>query len=66
MENLLRWAGRAAGLAGLLICAFAVTVRLGGQWSYHNFQVGSILQAGMAMLIVACLAYCASIAERKP
>jgi hypothetical protein len=64
MENLLLWIGRLAGLIGVLICAVAFAARVNGTWTLGGFQVGTLLQAGMAAMILACLAYCANFAER--
>ena len=57
MYQLLRWTGRIAGLVGLLMCIAAALVRASGSYTIVNFQVGTILQAGMAGMILGCLAY---------
>ena len=64
MSNLLTWVGRLAGSLGVLVCAVAVMVRLGGAWSLGGIQISTLLLLGMASMILACLAYCAEIAER--
>lgn len=64
MESFLRWTGRLAGLAGVLICAGAILARLSGSYLLGGFQVGTLLQAGVAAMVVACLAYLALLAER--
>jgi len=64
MENVLLWIGRAAGFAGVLICAVAVASRLAGIWHIGNYPVGTLLLGGMAAMLMACLAYAAAIAER--
>lgn len=64
MENLLLWIGRLAGLVGILVCAAAFCARVTGTWTLGSFQVGTLFQAGMAAMILACLAYCANLAER--
>ena len=63
MNQLLRWAGRIAGLVGLLMCMAAVLVRASGSYVMANFQVGTILQAGMAAMILGCLAYLAALVD---
>ena len=48
MENLLLWIGRLAGVLGILVCAVAFGARLTGMWNLGGFQVGALLQSGMA------------------
>ena len=64
METLLRWVGRLGGAAGVVLCAVAVVARLRGVYNVTGFQVGTLLLAGIAAMLVGCLAYVASIAER--
>lgn len=54
MNNLLLWAGRAAGVAGLLVCLVAFGVRLSGQYFLGGFQLGTLLQAGTSAMIAGC------------
>ena len=63
MENVLRWVGRIAGAMGLVLCAIAVVARAAGMFVLGSFQVGTLLQGGMAALLIGCLAYLAVIAE---
>ena len=64
MQVVLIWVARVAGIAGVLVMALAAFARLGGDYWLGGFQVGTILQAGMAMTLVACLGYIAALAER--
>ena len=64
METLLRWVGRLGGAAGVVLCAVAVLMRLRGVYNVAGFQIGTLLLAGIAAMMVGCLAYVASIAER--
>lgn len=64
MENLLLWIGRLGGIAGVLLSAVAVLVRLRGVYSLAGFQVGTLLLAGMAVMLAGCLGYLAAISER--
>jgi hypothetical protein len=57
MEPLLLWVGRLAGLAGVLVCAVAVVVRLSGAYWLAGFQVGTLLLAGMAVMLMGCLSF---------
>jgi hypothetical protein len=54
MDQLLLWAGRIAGLAGLVLCLVAGAGRLGGQFWLGGFQVATLLQAGIAGLAAGC------------
>jgi hypothetical protein len=64
MGHLLLWVGRLAGTGGVILCAAAFAGRLSGTWFLGNFQIGTILLAGIAGMVLGCLAYCASLAER--
>lgn len=48
------WAGRIAGVAGLVLCALAVLSRITGHYTLAGFQVGTLLLAGTAALAAAC------------
>ena len=63
MEALLLWIARLAGFVGVLVCAAAFAGRLSGTWSIGSFQIGTLLQVGMAAMLLGCLAYCAKLAE---
>jgi hypothetical protein len=63
MHVLLRWVARVAGIFGVAVMALAVIGRLGGAFWLGAFQVGTILQGGMAATLVACLAYLAVLVE---
>ena len=64
METLLRWIGRLGGAAGIVLCAVAVLLRLRGVYNFAGFQIGTLLLAGIAAMMLGCLAYVAAIAER--
>ena len=64
MENLLLWIGRLGGAAGVVICAVAVLGRLRGVYNLAGFQIGTLLLAGIAAMVVGCLGYLVAIAER--
>ena len=63
MQNLLLWIGRLGGIAGVLLSAVAVFVRLRGVYNVAGLQVGTLLLAGMAAMLAGCLGYLAAIAE---
>jgi len=64
MAHLLTWIGRLAGCTGVLVCAVALLARVTHTWGVGGVQIGTLLQLGMASMILACLAYCAELAER--
>jgi hypothetical protein len=66
MSNLLIWIGRIAGLAGAALLACAVLTRAMGLWHLGSMQVGTLLSAGVAAMVLGGLAYAAAIAERGP
>ena len=66
MESLLLWIGRLAGAAGALIALAAVLARGSGQYVVAGLQVGTLLQVGIAAMVLGCLAYVARLAERPP
>jgi hypothetical protein len=64
MRDLLLWIGRLGGIVGVLMCAVAVFARYRGTYNVAGFQVGTLLLAGIATMVVGCLAYVAFMAER--
>ncbi|WP_300454032.1 hypothetical protein [Accumulibacter sp.] len=54
MQTLFLWLGRLAGIGGLALCAFAAITRLLGQFYVGTLQVGTLLQAGVAAIVIAC------------
>lgn len=65
MNDLLLWLGRVAGIGGVLLCVVAAAARIGGYYFLGSFQVGTLLQAGMAMMIAGCLGFLAVLTERS-
>ena len=65
LQRFLLWVGRLAGLLGVLICAVAIVARLSATYGMMGFQVGTVLQAGVAMMVLGCLGYLALLARRK-
>jgi hypothetical protein len=64
MQILLVWIARLAGLIGVATMAVAIAARLAGAYWLWGFQLGTVLQAGMAATLAACLAYIAVLVER--
>jgi hypothetical protein len=48
-----------------LLCVAAVVARVGGRYWLGGFQVGTLLQAGIAVMIVGCLCFLAVLIERS-
>ncbi len=46
--------GRVAGVVGTLLCIIGAAVRLGGAYWIAGFQVGTLLQAGIAAMVFGC------------
>jgi hypothetical protein len=66
MHMLLIWVGRLAGMHGAVMGGAAVLARRMGHWHIgSNLQVGTLLQAGIAAMVLGALAYAAAIAERE-
>jgi hypothetical protein len=63
MIKLLMWIGRIAGLVGVGSAGMAVLLRTMGQWHLGTLQIGTLLQAGVAAMVLAALAYVAALAE---
>ena len=61
----LRWAARLAGLIGVVLTLVAGLSRLSGRYSLGTYQAITVLQAGTAMMVLGCLLYLASAAERR-
>jgi len=55
MDTLLLWVGRLAGLGGVVLCVWAVAIRVQGSYFAGGFQVGTLLLAGMTAILIACL-----------
>jgi hypothetical protein len=64
MQALLIWIGRVAGITGVALIGVAIAARLGGAYWLGGFQAGTLLLAGMAATLLACLGYLAALAER--
>jgi hypothetical protein len=64
MDKTLLGIGRTAGILGVAISAAAVALRLGGRYRMGGFEVGTLLDAGVATMVFACLCYIAVQAER--
>ncbi len=64
MGTVLVWVGRLGGIAGALLCGMSVLLRVRNVYNLAGFQVGTLLLAGIAMMLVGCLGYLAAMVER--
>jgi hypothetical protein len=64
MGTVLLWMGRLGGIAGVLLCAMAVALRIRGVYNFAGFQIGTLLLAGIAAMLIGCLGYLALMVER--
>jgi len=55
MNDMLRWSGRLAGIAGVLLCVLAGATRLSGHYWLGSFQVGTVLVGGIAVMMIGCV-----------
>lgn len=54
MEGLFLLLGRVIGLGGMLLCLFVGVSRLLGHFYMGGFQLAALMQAGVALVVVAC------------
>ena len=64
METLLIWTGRLAGLAGVVLCVIAGATRLAGAYWLGQFQATTLLQVGVAGMVLGCLCFLMVLLER--
>jgi len=64
METLLIWTGRLAGLAGVLLCVIAVAGRLSGAYRLFQFEALTVLQVGVAGMVLGCLCLLMALIEQ--
>lgn len=65
MNGFLVWIARLAAIGGVGMMLLAVGGRLSGLYWLAGFQMGTILQVGMAMVLVGCLGYVAALVEGR-
>lgn len=64
METWLLTIGRLAGFAGVLVCAVAGVARLAGAYWLGGFQAATLLQAGVAAMVLGCLCFLVVLLQR--
>jgi len=63
MSNVLVLIGRFAGFLGVILGAASVAARAMGIFYIGSLQVGTLLQASIASMVLGALAYAAAVAE---
>ncbi len=66
MDKWLLSIGRVAGIAGVLVVTVAGASRLTGTFELGGFEVSTLLVAGMAAMVFACLCFLAVLTDRLP
>ena len=54
MDRMMLLAGQTLGVLGLTMCAVAVIARIGGNYWIRGFELGSLLQVGIAGIAAGC------------
>ena len=65
MNAMLLMLGRLAGLVGVVACVAAVLLRLAGRYYLGMVGTGSVLQGGMAALLIACFCLLLALVSRQ-
>ncbi len=65
MEGLLLLLGRLTGMGGIILCLVAGVTRLLGRYYMGSFQVAALMQAGVAIVVVACFLLLLAISGRN-
>jgi hypothetical protein len=64
MRSLIMLVARGSGLIGLLLCLVSGFSRVAGSFWLGGMQTGTVLSAGTALMVLACLAYLAILVEK--
>ena len=65
MQSALLWVGRLGGLLGVLLVIAAFLRRISGGYYLGGLQIGTVLQGGIAVTLLACLAYLVVLVEYR-
>jgi len=66
LDKLALLAGRASGLVGLVATLVAVVARLSGVHVVGRFESSTLLNGGIAAMVLGCLAYLYVLVEHRP
>jgi hypothetical protein len=64
MNDILLWAGRLAGVIGVVTCALALFVRISGAYTLAGFEVGTLFLGGTAAMVAGCFCLLLRMDER--
>ena len=64
MHPALLWLGRLAGIVGAMLMLVGALVRLSGSFWLWGFQAGTLMLAGIAGVVLACLCFLILLVER--
>ena len=64
MRSAFVWLGRFVAIVGVGILAVAVGFRLSGRYFVGDLQVGTVLNGGMAALLLACTCFLVALTSR--
>ena len=62
----LGWLGSAAGLVGVLVCLVSGAARVLGVFYIMDFQSTTVFDAGIGLMVFACLVKLEVLARRTP
>jgi hypothetical protein len=65
MERIFLAVGWLAGTLGVLLAAVAAGIRITGSYWLGSYQAGTLLLAGMALMLVGCLGFLAALAVAR-
>ena len=65
MEGLMLLFGRISGGGGLLLSIVSAVARLKGDFFLAGFQVGTLLQGGIALMTFGCLCFLAVLTNNS-
>jgi len=63
--NIVLRLGQLSGIAGAMLCLLSVLLRLNGTFWLGSFQVGTLLQAGIAVMVFGCFCLLVALASRN-
>ncbi len=55
MNQLMSYAGHAAGVLGALICLVAGLARISGSFYFANFEATTLFMVGVGLMVFACM-----------